>query len=184
MHEDAESQFKELVEKRDARGKIAGGEMFAFWGILNLVFYSIFIFLWRSEIVWPIMIVIGMAVQIFYVRRLENDSGFRLFWYKNTSQLWLFLVILMPFIFYIFPAVLKIYPEMAIYPLMFLWLSIGLMISGILVEQLCFKLGALVMACACIFTVMNFSMIKVIYPAAVLLGLIVPGIWSRYEQKK
>lgn len=182
MPDESENQFKDLIEKRNARGKTAGGEIFAFWGVLNLISYFIFIFLWNSDFIWPIMIVIGITIQIFYVRRLEFDKGYQLFWYKNVNWLWLFLVVLMPFLFYIFPFLLKMYPPMAIFPLIFLWLSAGLMITGILVEQLCFKLGALVMAFACIITVAFLNLVLVIYPAAIVLGLIIPGIWSRYEE--
>ncbi|MGA2142116.1 MAG: hypothetical protein ABSG94_06790 [Brevinematales bacterium] len=182
MEDESENQFKELIEKRNARGKMAGGEMFAFWGILNLISYFIFILLWHSDFVWPVMIIIGMTIQVIYVRNLEKDKGYQLFWFKNTSQLWLFLVVLMPLIFYIFPFVLKMYKPMTIFPLIFLWLSAGLMISGIIVEQLCFKLGAAVMACAAVLTVLFFSLVLYIYPVSILLGLIIPGVWSRYEE--
>jgi MFS family permease len=183
MMNESENQFNKLIEKRKARGKKAGGEVFAYWGILNLIAFFLFSYLWGSLYVWVIMIVLGIILQIIYVRRLQADQEYKLFWFGTINQLWIFMVVLMPFIFYVFPFLLNVYSPINIYPLLFLWLSIGMFISGILVGQLCFKLGGIIFLISCIVTVLFFDMLRVIYPVTMILGLVLPGIWSRYEEE-
>ncbi len=184
MQDESVNQFEKLVEKRSARGKIAGGEVFAFWGILNLIGYFTYFFLWTSIIVWVIMMVIGVIVQIFYVERIKKKDGYQLFWTGIINQLWLFILVLLPFLFYIFPFVFKIYSPIAIFPLIFLWLSIGSLITGLIVEQLSFTLGGLILFVSSILLVLFIDELIIIYPATITAGVIIPGIWSRYEEKK
>src|SRR5208283_3990667 len=124
MEDETLNKIKDLVEKRKARVKNTGGEMFAFWGTWALCGYFTYFFIWMSIFVWIIMILVGLAVQIIYVRYLETKAGYKIFWFGNASQFWVFNVVMMPFIFYIFPDLLKIYPSIATIPIMLLWLSI------------------------------------------------------------
>jgi hypothetical protein len=184
MQDETLNQFNKLVEQRSARGKVVGGEIFALWGVLNLIAFFTDYYLWSSIFVWLIMILAGAVIQVVYFRFKVNKPGFRLFWVGIVNQLWLFMVILIPFIFYVFPFLLRIYSPEAIFPLIFLWLSAGLLVTGLIVEQPGFIFGGIATFAAAILLVVFMNSLLIIYPAAIVAGLIIPGIWSRYEEKK
>jgi hypothetical protein len=183
MEEETVEKLKKLVEKRKSMEKVAGGEIFAMWGILNIIAFTVFNFIRYSILVWVVMISVGIITQILYVRYLESKSGFRLFWTNKINELWIYMIVLLPFIFFVFPFLLKIYDPWSIFPLISLWISIGMFASGIIVNQLSMKIGGFVFLISSILTVKFLDLWFIIYPASVVCGLIIPGIWSKYEEK-
>ena len=164
---------------------MGGGEIFAGWGVLNLIALFVSQFLWNSVFVWVIMIVTGIIGQIVYLKIVSDKGKPIIFGEKAISNLWLFLIAVLPLIFYIYPFVFKIYPASAIFPLIALWLSIGLFISGIIVGQMRYKLGAAVFLLTALLLPLFKGQAQLwIYTAAIILGLIVPGLWRKQKAKK
>ncbi len=183
MKEESIDKLRQLVEKRRSRG-IAGGEIFAMWGFLNLISFTIHYFFINSIIIWIVMLGIGIILQIFYVKFFLNNKGYQLFWFGKINNLWIFMLVLLPFIFIVFPFLLKLYTSYCIYPLILLWLSIGMFVSGLIVEQWSMKIAGMIFLASSI--LLSFFMDKwnIIYPLSIIFGLIIPGIWSKYEEKK
>ena len=178
-------KLQKLVEERERRENMGGGEIFAGWGVLNLLALATDYFVSCDTLVWIIMILVGITGQIIYLKIASARGKSMIFWEKAISNLWVFLVAILPVIFYLYPFVLKVYPNKAIFPLVMLWLSIGLFVSGIIVGQLRHKIGGFVFLAAAVLTPLLTEQAQVwVYAAAVVLGLIVPGLWKNKFLKK
>ncbi len=184
MKDDSVNKLKDLVNKRKSRGRIAGGEIMSFWGILIIAAMAVFTYMWPSTFVWVIALAAGIIAQISYFRLKASDSGFSLFWFGNLKYLWLFMLLLLPFLFYIFPFLLNVYPPRAINPLIFLWISIGMFASGLIVEHVSIITGGLILLLLSILSAVFIDYWTIIFYSGMISGVIIPGIWSRYEEKK
>lgn len=183
MHEESMNKLQKLVKERKQRSKICGGEVFAIWGGLNLIAFLVNQFLIDSLAVWLLMLVVGIMIQVFYGLNLKRNECRELFWTKNINYLWLHLIVLLPLLFYVFPFLLKIYHAAAIFPLIALWLSLGMFLSGIMVEQKSMIAGSAVYVLTAVLMAFFPDRILIFYPASSVFGLIIPGIWSKYEEK-
>jgi hypothetical protein len=183
MHEESMDKLQKLVKDRKQRSKIAGGEVFAIWGGLNLLAFFINQFLIDSVYVWLVMMVVGIIIQLVYGKYLKIGECKELFWTKNINKLWLFLIFLFPVLFYVFPFLLKLYHPAAIFPLIALWISLGMFLSGMLIEQKSMLAGSGVYILTAVLMAFFSDKILIIYPLSTVFGLIVPGIWSKYEEK-
>jgi len=72
-----------------------------------------------------------------------SKGKIKTFWGKMLGEFWGFWTVLLIFLFYAFPFVLKLYPPMAIYPLILFALANGMYVSGLITERISFKAGAI-----------------------------------------
>ncbi len=94
------------------------------------------------------------------------------------------MIVLLPFIFFVFPFLMKKYDPWSIFPLISLWLSIGMFASGIIVNQISMKIGGFVFLISSVLIMKFLDLWFIFYPLSVVCGLIVPGIWSKYKEKR
>lgn len=180
-------QMKGMLSRREARYRVAGGEIFAGWGILNLIAMAVQLWVWQSVFVWLLMIAIGIPLQSLYIRHLirqQGDEGFQSFWGQKMGELWVSFLILLTFLIYVFPFLLKLYPPELITVFVYFWLSLAMFYSSILTGQVSIRIGAAVFFLSgCIGALVGTNS-PLPYALANILGLIVPGIWSKYEESR
>lgn len=184
MDKDSFGKLKEIIEKREEREHLSGGEVFVWWGLLNLIAMNVFHFWIYSDWVWIVMIITGIVGQVWYIGFLKRKTGVVMFWGKALSELWIFIVVLLPLLFYVFPVMAGIYSGKAIFPLIFISLCIAMYISGILTSLLAFKIGGVVYLLSAIVCAFKPEWVLYIFNLTTLFGLIIPGIWSFYERRK
>ena len=177
-------KLNQLIEKRERRGELVGGEILAVWGVLNLITVSIYKYLWHTSFPWLIMVVLGIVIHVSYLAYLKRRSKYKLFWEGTVNYIWLVTVILLPVVFFLFPVVFKLYGARAVFPLVELLLAVALFISGIISRKLSMKVGGVFFLGASLFTAAYPGEYLIPYMFSMIFGFIVPGIWSRYERKK
>ncbi|MEJ5284809.1 MAG: hypothetical protein ACP5Q5_10715 [Brevinematia bacterium] len=176
-------KLKEIVSQREERFYLSGGEVFVWWGVLSLLAHNIYNLLLPNIFVWIGMIVLGNAGMIAYIA-IAFKGGYKTFWGKMLGEFWGFLTILLVFVFYIFPFVLKLFPPMAIYPLILFCLAVGMYVSGLIAQSIAFKVGGIIFLVSSVLLAYNTTWFFWIYNAGTFFGLVIPGIWSRYEKRK
>ncbi|MCX7872322.1 MAG: hypothetical protein N2487_03455 [Verrucomicrobiae bacterium] len=176
-------KLKELISQREERFYLSGGEIFVLWGALSILAHNIYNLLLQHILVWIGMIILGNAAMITYVS-IACKGGYKTFWGKMLLEFWGGLTLLLVFVFYLFPFVFKLYPPVAIYPLILFMLSIGMYVSGIITESVVFKLGGVAFLISSVLIAHNTTWFFWGYNAAAFFGLVIPGIWSRYEKRK
>jgi hypothetical protein len=176
-------KLKEIVEQREERFNLSGGEVFVWWGVLTLLAHNIFNLLFPNMLVWIGMIVIGNAGMITYIIIISRGK-FKTFWGKMLAEFWVFWTVLLIFIFYVFPFGLKLYPPTAIYPLILFALANGMYVSGLITERISFKAGAIAFLLSSIYLAFDTTKFFLVYNIGTILGLVIPGIWSLYEKRK
>ncbi len=183
MEKNSIEKLKEIVERREERETLVGGEIFAGWGVLAIITHNLFNLLFPNVLLWVGMLVIGILAQTIYTL-LAYKNGWSSFWGKMLSAFWIFLTAIFILIVYVYPFLLKLYPPKAIYPLNLLMLSIGMYVSSEIATKFSFKVGSVVFLISSFLTAYNIDLTFIVFNVAILLGLIVPGIWSFYEKRK
>lgn len=163
-------KLKEIVLQREERFYLSGGEVFVWWGLLSIISHNIYNLLLPNVLVWIEMIVIGNAGMIIYIS-MAFRGGYKTFWGKMLGEFWVFLTLLLVLVFYVFPFVLKLYPLMAIYPLILFCLSIGMYVSGLIAQSIAFKVGGIVFLAFSVLLAYNTTWFFWIYNAGVFLVL-------------
>lgn len=176
-------KLKEIVRQREERFYLSGGEVFVWWGILSILAHNIYNFLFPSIFIWIGMIVLGSSGAIAYFS-FAYKSGYKTFWGKMLGEFWVFLTLLLIFIFYVFPFVYKLYSPLAIYPFVLFFLSIGMYVSGLITQSVAFKVGGILFFLFSILLASTPTWFFWVYNAGIVLGLVVPGIWSMYEKRR
>lgn len=184
MDQNSINTLKNIIAQRQNRARTIGGEVFAIWGTLNIITSILHKNIWHSPFIWMIMVAIGAPFQAMYVRKLKKRSEFKLFWSFSVSETWLAIVAMLPLIFYVFPHVFHLYTQKAIFPIAYIGLAGGMYFSGILTEKLSMKIGGLLFLACSVLTGVFQDQAHMIHGLAMFFGFIVPGIWSKYEQKK
>jgi hypothetical protein len=180
----ADDRLEVLLQNHGKREKNAGGEIFAFWGTLNLL--GLALSRAMSEkffLIWLVLVPSGIVIQSLYIRYLYRHRGFKLFWEHRMTELWSIMLVLLPLFFYVFPVVMKLYQPKAIMSMVTLWLGLALLMSGIIVRQVSLKFGAFAMFTASLLLAYFPEQMYLLYTSAVIAGLIIPGVWSKYEER-
>jgi len=175
-------KLETIVSKRLKREKISWGEIFIFWGILNLVGIALSLVIGGAT-VWLVLVPLGILAQSLYVHHLRRSSGYLIFYEKAMTELWLFMLILLPVLFYVFPFWFGLYAPRAIMSMVTLWLALALFMSGMLTRSAGIAAGAAPMLAASVLIAFFPDRMPLIFMGAVVLGLIVPGMWSRHAEK-
>jgi len=178
-------KLKDILSRREVRYRVAGGEIFAGWGILNLAAVSVQTWLWNSVYLWLIMIAIGIPLQTLYIRHLslrQIGEGFTIFWSRKMNELWISFLIMLSLLIYWFPFMLRLYPDFQITIFVYFWLSLAMFCSSLLTRQTSLRFGALVFFAAGWICAWIGTGNVLPYVIAIILGLVVPGVWSKYEE--
>ena len=184
MEHESMDELKNMIQKRKARERLVGGEVFAFWGLLNIITYLVYQYVFTSFWVWIIMVVAGISTQIIYVREMKKKLKYKLMWSHRVSILWLGFVLMLPLLFYVYPQVFKIYSQKAVLPIISLGITLGLFSTGLMTLQKSWYFAAGIFLTASISSGACIKAQGWIFMGAMVFGFVIPGIWSKYEQRK
>jgi hypothetical protein len=184
MENNSLQTLKNMIDERKKREGMQGQEVFAAWGLLNILVLLLYQFVWHSPLIWVIMIGTGIFFQIFYTKRRKIKKGYVIFWNHAISQIWISIVISLPLLFFIFPHILHLYGKVAIFPLLQLILFFGMYVTGIISKERIFKWAGIVFLFTSILSGVWPDLAKIFYGGAMLLGFILPAIGSRYAGRK
>lgn len=186
MSKDTIKKLNMLIESRQVRAKEIHGEIWVVWGVLNIIAMSVNLWVFSSFFVWFTMMGIGVTYTIVYGEIIERKDGeFKINVINTVFKLWMFLIVLViPIIFYVFPVLLRLYNGEAILPLLLIMLSIAMIATGFLAENISFKIGGLVFIICSVLSAKYIESGAIIYLISMFFGLTIPGYLSRYEKKR
>ncbi len=184
MDKNTINNLKDIIEKRENRNKETGGEVFAFWGIINVIALIIYRFIIPSNMIWLIMVLLGIIVHISFQRQRRKREGYSTFLTKTLFEIWIFIVVILPITFYIFPVILKMYNTDVVVPIVALFLALGMFISGVITRKWSLRAGGGIFLIGSILLALNPENKFLYYLLAHIFGLIIPGMISNIEKKK
>lgn len=181
---DLKEKLKNIIDEREKRKFIARGEIFIFWGTLNFITALLYEFVIKSSWIWLGMVIIGTIIMIIYFEYVKRKHGKVVFGGKILMELWIFMMILLPFIFWIFPTYLHLYSTDVIWVLIMIILGIAVYISGIITTTISLRVGGIIMFIAAALTGIKDIHWLIPYSTMVLGGLVLPGIFTIIEGKR
>jgi len=174
--------LKSLIEKRKKRLKSRGSEMFIIWGIVILTGSLIRTFLINSGLVIILTLTAGVIVQTVYIRMRFKVEGFEMIWNNEMSLMWDFTILVIILSGVIFPVYFKLYSEQTGAVLMFFFAAPGAFISSLWLKKWSIIISPFIFILTSIFLSLPFPENKAfIYTTAIIFGLIIPGIISKFE---
>lgn len=177
-------KLKDLIEKRKKRIKRSGGEIFTIWGLIILSSFLIKTFLVNSQWVSFFAMAAGIVIQIAYVKIRSRAEGLEMIWNNDLNFMWIYIIIIMIIAGLILPGYFKLYPPAAGSALMFFFAAPGAYITGLWIKKWSIKLSTVIFILASVLMVYPWPGNRVlVFPAAIILGMIVPGITSQFEGK-
>ncbi|MGA2142114.1 MAG: hypothetical protein ABSG94_06780 [Brevinematales bacterium] len=177
-------RLKAMIEKRKENIKRSGSEIFAIWGLVLLSGLLVKSFLINSEWIKYITILAGVIIQIAYVKIRYKKEGLELVWNNDMNFMWIFMVIIIVIAGIIFPVYFKLYSPDTGSALMYFFAAPGVFISGLWLKKWSIKFSTVIFILAAVLLALPWQVNKIaINIASIVLGLIIPGIMSRFEGK-
>ena len=175
-------KLKDLVEKRDNRGKDSGGEIFIIWGCIILACYGTqLLFPGYALILSLIFMGSGILFQIVYLSGLEKKQGYRHF-DKILSGIWLGVVGALMYSTFYFGYFLKMIDGRAVFSVQYFLLAAGMTFSGIFSGKVPFYCSAIFLLAVSILNALFFQWNHIIFFSAYSLSFVVMGIWLLVEK--
>lgn len=181
---DLKEKLKSIIDERENRKSQAGGELFAILGSLNFIAGLLYEFVIESLWIWVAVIVLSVVVTVIYSEYTKRKYGKTVFGSKVMVELWIFTMLILPFLFYVFPAVFHFYSYNVAMIIAFTVLGIAVYISGIITTTISLRVGGVVFLIAA--TISGFKEVYWFVPYTIMSfgGLILPGIFSIVEAKR
>ncbi len=177
-------KLKDLIEKRKVRIKNSGSEIFIIWGVILLAGYIVKAFIIKSEWVFLITMISGIIAQVAFIAVKKKAKGHELLWNNTMSIMWIYTILIIILLGEVFPVYFKLYSDQAGTVLIYLFVCPALFISGLWLKKWSIKLSCFVFILASIFMVLPFPENKtIVIIAVIILGLIIPGIAGKLEEK-
>lgn len=180
--------LEQIIQSRNKKDTIIGGEYFAFFGLLLILTYLFSAFIFSDWWIWLLSIGIGWLSIISYeYYRYAKDGRYSTRIQSEIYSTWIIIGgFVLPIILIVFPNFLKLYPGKAICPLTYLVTGIGVALTGVICKDKGFKLGGFVFLIGSFLSVYFNNGIQqlVIFMFVMLLGLVIPGLVSKYNEKR
>jgi hypothetical protein len=176
-------KLKKIVEKRDQLKNKIGGEIFAYWGILSILAYFIFIFAFDHLSLWIIFMVIGWVGSFIIIFLKTRKNYYSFAWHNAMKELWIGIHIAIILLGIVFPFIFHVYSPLYISAVVSLLCGVGMLATGALLKRWSIRAGGIILL---FFSIILAALpyIWFLYPAAIGLGTILPAIWSKLEEKK
>lgn len=178
------NKLDELLTRRKSHSKPQVMSIFfIFWGVMNIVGVWLFELFFYSGFFWLVWIPTGVLFQVILIRLKFTLRGIKLWTLDYIPWIFAFALSGLPFLCYIFPFLMHLYPDYLIFPLCGAWmgftsLSVGLVLGrpSIIFSGFVFFLGIPAHLLFPTQSAIVFSLIS-------FFSLIIPGVWSIYEER-
>lgn len=176
-----------LIQSREKREGVIGGEYLAFIGLLMTATYLINALVISHFAIWAVSIALGWVAILTYEKvKAMKDGHYATRIQKEILSIWTVIGgFAVPAVLIILPALLELYPGEAIIPLTYLVLGIGVWLTGAVAKSGVFKVGGVFyfagMFISPVLSTQAHQMI--LFFIVMFAGLIIPGIVSKVHEK-
>lgn len=180
------SQLEKIIESRSEKERVVGGEYIAFMGILMIAVYAFNAFVFSDWWVWLLGFGIGWAGILTYDHLREQKEGkYSTRIQSEIYSIWIAIGGVAAPLIFLFYGYFNLFPSKAVCPLMYLIISLGVWLTGVVAKSLEFKLGALAFIAGTFLSIFYNSGIQqlMIFNIVIIAGMIVPGIVSKCNEK-
>ena len=182
------SKLNQIIESRSGKELVIGGEYIAFMGIIIIATNAFNTYVFSDWLIWLIGMIIGWSGIMGYDYLKEKKEGK----YSTRVQNEIFSIwiavggVAVPFVLLIFPGYFQLYDGKAIRPLIYMVLGLGIWLTGVVAKSSEFRFGALACVAGIFLSIYLNSEIQqmVIFHIVMIAGMIVPGIVSKYNEKR
>ncbi len=180
------SGIDSLIQSREKKDTVIGGEYLAFIGLWISVTYLINAFVYSHISIWLVSIALAW-VAIFGFEKFQerNDGHYSTRIQKEVLSIWIIIGgFAMPTILGILPLLFDIYLGKAAVPLSYLILGIGVWLTGTVSKSTVFKYGGIAFFIGMFISLaLNSNTHQLIlFQIVMTLGLVVPGIVSKVNE--
>lgn len=175
-----------LLQSREKKEGVIGGEYLAFIGMLMTVTYLVNAFIYSHMWVWVGSISLGWVSIVCYEKiRARKEGHYATRIQKEVLSIWVLVGgFAIPTVLFLLPSFFELYSGKAIVPLTYFTLGIGLWLTGAVSKSIEFNVGgALFFVAMFVAASLNSNLYQLILFIGVMsAGLIVPGIVSKVHE--